>query len=72
VNREAYLSYLEGRYFWNRRTAENIQRAFALFERSINKDPTYAPALRDDNTPLRSGNRVCFDPRGVLCGPRGK
>ena len=44
VNREAYLSYLEGRYFWNRRTAENIQKALALFERSIDEDPTYAPA----------------------------
>jgi tetratricopeptide (TPR) repeat protein len=44
VNREAYLSYLEGRYFWNRRTAESIQKAVTLFERSINEDATYAPA----------------------------
>ena len=44
VNREAYLSYLEGRYFWNRRTADNIQKAVALFQKSINVDPTYAPA----------------------------
>ncbi len=44
VDREAYLSYLEGRYFWNRRTADNIQKAVALFQKSINADPTYAPA----------------------------
>lgn len=44
VNREAYLSYLEGRYFWSRRTAEDIQKATALFEKSIRVDPTYAPA----------------------------
>lgn len=44
VNREAYLSYLEGRYFWSRRTAENIQKATASFEKSIRVDPTYAPA----------------------------
>lgn len=44
VNREAYLAYLEGRYFWNRRTAESIQKAVALFEKSISMDATYAPS----------------------------
>jgi tetratricopeptide (TPR) repeat protein len=44
VNREAYLAYLEGRYFWSRRTAEDIEKATALFEKSIRVDPTYAPA----------------------------
>ena len=44
VNREAYLAYLEGRYFWSRRTADNIQTALASFEKSIRVDPTYAPA----------------------------
>ena len=44
VNRDAYLAYLEGRYFWNRRTAEDIQKATAAFEKSIQADPTYAPA----------------------------
>jgi TolB-like protein/Tfp pilus assembly protein PilF len=66
VNREAYLSYLEGRYFWNRRTAENIQRAFALFERSINKDPTYAPAyagLADCYELLGSAPYTAMPPR---------
>ena len=44
VNREAYLTYLEGRYFWKKRTTESLTRALALFERSIKSDPTYAPA----------------------------
>lgn len=44
VNREAYLAYLEGRYFWSRRTAEDLQKATASFEKSIRVDPTYAPA----------------------------
>lgn len=44
VNREAYLGYLEGRYFWNLRTAESIQKAVLLFQKSIDVDPTYAPA----------------------------
>jgi len=66
VNREAYLSYLEGRYFWNRRTAENIQKAFAFFERSINEDPTYAPAyagLADCYELLGSAPYTAMPPR---------
>jgi TolB-like protein/Tfp pilus assembly protein PilF len=66
VNREAYLSYLEGRYFWNRRTAENIQKAFALFEKSINEDPTYAPAyagLADCYELLGSAPYTAMPPR---------
>jgi len=43
VNRDAYLLYLEGRYFWNRRTGESLSHAVTLFEQSIQIDPTYAP-----------------------------
>jgi|HubBroStandDraft_1064217.scaffolds.fasta_scaffold00069_56 TolB-like protein/Flp pilus assembly protein TadD len=43
VNREAYLAYLEGRYFWNKRTEEGFAKAITLFQRSIEIDPTYAP-----------------------------
>lgn len=44
VNRQAYLSYLEGRYFWNKRTTESLNRALALFQQSIAIDPSYAPS----------------------------
>lgn len=43
VNQKAYLAYLEGRYFWNKRTGESLTRALALFQQSIATDPTYAP-----------------------------
>jgi TolB-like protein/Flp pilus assembly protein TadD len=43
VNREAYLAYLEGRYFWNKRTEGGFSKAITLFKRSIEVDPTYAP-----------------------------
>jgi TolB-like protein/Flp pilus assembly protein TadD len=43
VNREAYLAYLEGRYFWNKRTEEGFSKAITLFKRSIEIDPTYPP-----------------------------
>jgi TolB-like protein/Flp pilus assembly protein TadD len=42
VDREAYLAYLEGRYFWNKRTTESLTRALALFEKSVAIDPSYA------------------------------
>jgi TolB-like protein/Tfp pilus assembly protein PilF len=43
VNRDAYLAYLEGRYFWNKRTSASLTQALALFKKSIAIDPTYAP-----------------------------
>ena len=43
VNPDAYLAYLEGRYFWGKRTEAGFAKAIILFQRSIQIDPTYAP-----------------------------
>jgi TolB-like protein/Tfp pilus assembly protein PilF/class 3 adenylate cyclase len=43
-NPEAHELYLKGRYFWNRRTAENLKKAADYFQRAIGKDPQYALA----------------------------
>ncbi|TET69346.1 MAG: tetratricopeptide repeat protein, partial [Candidatus Aminicenantes bacterium] len=43
-NLEAYNSYLRGRFFWNRRTEEEIKKAIKYFEQAIEKDPNYALA----------------------------
>jgi TolB-like protein/Flp pilus assembly protein TadD len=43
-NPEAHELYLKGRYFWNRRTGANLQKAVGYFERAIEKDPKYALA----------------------------
>lgn len=40
----AYDLYLQGRYFWNKRTLEDIRVAIGLFEEAIEVDSTYAPA----------------------------
>ena len=69
VNREAYLHYLEGRYFWNQRTAESIQKAVLLFQKSINADPTYAPAyagLADCYELLGSAPYTTLPPRDAF------
>ena len=43
-NPEAHQLYLKGRYFWNKRTAENLRKAIDYFQQAIDKDPTYALA----------------------------
>ncbi len=43
-NAEAYALYLKGRYDWNKRTGEDIQKAIGYFRQAIDKDPTYALA----------------------------
>jgi TolB-like protein/DNA-binding winged helix-turn-helix (wHTH) protein/Tfp pilus assembly protein PilF len=44
VNPEAYEAYLEGRYFWNKRTADGLKKAIDYFNEAIDKDPNYAQA----------------------------
>ncbi|MEA2692129.1 MAG: eukaryotic-like serine/threonine-protein kinase, partial [Acidobacteriota bacterium] len=44
VQPEVYEAYLKGRYQWNRRNREGIEKAIAYFEQATAKDPTYAPA----------------------------
>jgi tetratricopeptide (TPR) repeat protein len=43
-NPQAHELYLKGRYFWNRRTGENLKRAADYFQQAIGKDPKYALA----------------------------
>src|SRR4029079_17160208 len=42
---EAYQAYLKGRYYWNRRTAENLKKAIEQFKSATDRDPNYALAL---------------------------
>jgi TolB-like protein/DNA-binding winged helix-turn-helix (wHTH) protein/Flp pilus assembly protein TadD len=44
VNPQAYESYLKGRYFWNKRTAEGLQAALTFFNQAIEEDPKFAQA----------------------------
>ena len=45
VNPEAYDAYLKGRYFFNRPSDENLQKAIARFEDAIALNPNFVPAL---------------------------
>jgi DNA-binding winged helix-turn-helix (wHTH) protein/TolB-like protein/Flp pilus assembly protein TadD len=53
---EAYQSYIEGRYYWNKRTSEGVKKAISYFEDAIIKDSNYALAyagLADSYATLR-------------------
>lgn len=43
-NEEAYQLYLKGRYFWNKRTGDDINKSIEYFNQAIAKDPNYALA----------------------------
>lgn len=43
-NPEAHQLYLKGRFFWNKRTTEDIRKAMDYFQQAIEKDPAYALA----------------------------
>jgi len=43
-NTDAYQAYLKGRYYWNRRTPESLQKAIQSFEQATSVDSNYAPA----------------------------
>jgi TolB-like protein/DNA-binding winged helix-turn-helix (wHTH) protein/Tfp pilus assembly protein PilF len=55
ITPEAYEAYLKGRYYWNKRTGESMQKAEQYFQQAIDRDPSYAAAysgLADCNSGL--------------------
>jgi eukaryotic-like serine/threonine-protein kinase len=44
ANPEAYQDYLKGRYWWNKRTVESMNKGIEYFQEAIAKDPNYALA----------------------------
>jgi eukaryotic-like serine/threonine-protein kinase len=43
-NTEAYQLYLKGRFHWNKRTVDDLQKAVEYFNQTIEKDPAFALA----------------------------
>ncbi|PYK11908.1 MAG: hypothetical protein DME65_05755 [Verrucomicrobia bacterium] len=68
-NPEAHELYLKGRYFWNRRTGANLQKAADYFQQEIGKDPAYALAysgLADCHVLLPAYAELGSNPREEL------
>ncbi len=43
-NADAYQLYLQGRFYWNKRTGEALKKSIEYFNRATQKDPGYALA----------------------------
>jgi hypothetical protein len=41
---EAYQLYLKGRFHWNKRTAESIEKGLSFFQQAVARDPDFALA----------------------------
>jgi TolB-like protein/Tfp pilus assembly protein PilF len=68
-NPEAHELYLKGRYFWNRRTGANLQKAADYFQQAIGKDSRYALAfsgLADCHVLLPAYAELGSNPRDEL------
>jgi TolB-like protein/DNA-binding winged helix-turn-helix (wHTH) protein/Flp pilus assembly protein TadD len=73
VNPAAYEAYLQGRYFWNKRTADSLKAALAHFNDAIGQDPSYAQAysgLADTYALLGDWEYAVMPPREAL--PKAK
>jgi TolB-like protein/DNA-binding winged helix-turn-helix (wHTH) protein/Tfp pilus assembly protein PilF len=73
VNPDAYESYLKGRYFWNKRTADGLKVGLAYFNQAIEEDPKYAQAysgLADTYALLGDWQYAVMTPREAL--PKAK
>lgn len=66
---EAFQLYLKGRYFWNKRTVEGLQKAVEFFTQAINQDPDFARAysgLADSYMLLGIGEYLGMNPREAI------
>jgi TolB-like protein/DNA-binding winged helix-turn-helix (wHTH) protein/Tfp pilus assembly protein PilF len=69
VNPAAYEAYLQGRYFWNKRTADGLKAALTHFNDAIGQDPSYAQAysgLADTYALLGDWEYAAMPPREAL------
>jgi len=72
IDPEAYETYLEGRYYWNKRTVEDLWKAIQYFQRATRLAPDFGPAqagLSDAYAFLPAVAGGIATPPGVAQGP---
>ena len=70
---QAYEAYLKGRFFWNKRTGDDLQKAAGYFNQAIERDTNYAQAysgLADTYSLLGDWQYGVLAPREAL--PKAK
>jgi serine/threonine protein kinase/tetratricopeptide (TPR) repeat protein len=68
---EAYELYLKGRYYWNKRTAEAIEKGIEYFQKALARDPNYALAYAGEaDSYIMLGNWGFLAPRDAY--PKAK
>jgi TolB-like protein/DNA-binding winged helix-turn-helix (wHTH) protein/Flp pilus assembly protein TadD len=73
INPDAHDAYLKGRYSWNKRTADGLQKAAAYFTEATKIDPQYAQAysgLADSYALLGDWEYGVLDPKEAF--PKAK
>lgn len=73
VNPQAYESYLKGRFFWNKRTADGLKVAAAYFNQAVEEDAKYPQAysgLADTYALLGDWQYAVMTPKEAL--PKAK
>jgi serine/threonine protein kinase/Flp pilus assembly protein TadD len=68
VDPEAYEAYLQGRYYWNRRSGDGLGKGAQYFQLAIAKDPTYAAAYAGLADSLSVLSAWGFVPADEGCG----
>lgn len=73
VDPGAYEAFLKGRYWWNKRNPEALQKGLQFFQQAMDKDPGYAQAyvgVADSYTILASAAYDAIPPREAM--PKAK
>jgi serine/threonine protein kinase len=71
-NTEAYQLYLKGRYYWNKRTPEDLKKGIGYFQQAIDIDPNYALAFAGlADSYIIFGNFGLLPPKEVYPKARG-
>jgi TolB-like protein/DNA-binding winged helix-turn-helix (wHTH) protein/Flp pilus assembly protein TadD len=69
VNAESHEAYLKGRFFWNKRTGDDLKKAVEYFNLASAKDPNYAQAfsgLADSYALMGDWEYGVLDPKDAL------
>jgi TolB-like protein/DNA-binding winged helix-turn-helix (wHTH) protein/Tfp pilus assembly protein PilF len=72
-NPEAYELYLKGRFYLRQRTFDAMDKSIEYFQRSVEKDPGFAPAyagLADSYLARATGSPQEFDPKAKAAASR--